>query len=121
MEIVLTVICFTMFAYMIFWNVAELVGDIRSITSADIIELENMSNIEVVCTAILHVFITIGRVILRFIYSVLVLITIFSIANGDLETIIGYIFVAIILGIGLQKVSIMHYIPFSLRKKEHED
>lgn len=78
--------------------------------STEIIEFKKSSSyFEVTCFIILSVFMTVGKAVLRFIYSLIILLILSFIINGNLKYSFACTIVALILGIGLWKSKIINF------------
>ena len=91
------------------WNLKELIEDTYMI-SKELIESKKTSTyFEMACLIILNTFITVGRAVLRFIYSLIILLALSSIVNKDLKYGFACTVVALILEIGLWKLKIIDF------------
>ena len=91
------------------WNLKELIEDIYMISKELIESKKTSSYFEMVCFIILDVLMTVGRAVLRFLYSLIILLILSSIVNGNLKYSFACTIVALILGIGLWKLKIIDF------------
>lgn len=91
------------------WNLKELVEDIYTISKELTESKKTSSYFEIACVIILSVFMTIMRAALRFTYSLIILLILSFIINGNLKYSFACTVVALILGIGLWKSKIIDF------------
>ena len=91
------------------WNLKELIEDTYMISKELIESKKTSSYFEMVCFIILDVLMTVGRAVLRFLYSLIILLILSSIVNGNLKYSFACTIVALILGIGLWKLKIIDF------------
>ena len=91
------------------WNLKELIEDIYMISKELIESKKTSSYFEMVCFIILDVLMTVGRAVLRFLYSLIILLILSTIVNGNLKYSFACTIVALILGIGLWKLKIIDF------------
>lgn len=108
MESILEIACSLILIAVALWNLKELIEDIYMI-SIDIIKSKRSSYFEITCLIILGVLMTVIRVALRFIYSLIILSALSFIINGNLKYGFTCTVVVLILGIGLWKSKIIDF------------
>lgn len=109
MESILEIACSLILIYVALWNLKELIEDTYMI-SKELIEFKKTSSyFEMVCFIILGVLMTVGQAVLRFTYSLIILLILSSIVNGNLKYSFACTIVALILGIGLWKLKIIDF------------
>ena len=91
------------------WNLTELIKDIYMISKELIESKKTSSYFKMAYFIMLSVLMTIGRAVLRFTYSLIILIILSSIVNGNLKYSFACTIVALILGIGLWKLKIIDF------------
>lgn len=109
MESILEIACSLILIAVALWNLKELIEDMYMI-SKELIEYKKTSSyFEMACFIILSVLMTVGRVVLRFTYSLIILLALSFIVNEDLKYSFACTVVALILGIGLWKLKIIDF------------
>lgn len=109
MESSLEIACNLIIIVVALWNLKELIEDTYMI-SKELIESKKISSyFEMACFIILDVLMTVGRAVLRFIYSLIILLAISSIMDKNLKYGFACTVVALILGIGLWKLKIIDF------------
>lgn len=109
MESILEIACSLILIAVTLWNLKELVEDIYTISKELTESKKTSSYFEIACVIILSVFMTIMRAVLRFTYSLIILLILSSIVNGNLKYSFACIVIALILGIGLWKSKIINF------------
>ena len=109
MQSSLEIACSLIIIYVALWNLKELIEDIYMISKELIESKKTSSYFEMVCFIILDVLMTVGRAVLRFLYSLIILLALSSIVNGNLKYSFACTIVALILGIGLWKLKIIDF------------
>lgn len=109
MQSSLEIACNLIIIYVALWNLKELIEDIYTISKELIESKKTSSYFEMACFIILDVLMTVGRVALRFIYSLIILLALSSIVNKNLKYGFACTIVALILGIGLWKLKIIDF------------
>lgn len=109
MQSSLEIACSLIIIYVALWNLKELIEDIYMISKELIESKKTSSYFEMVCFIILDVLMTVGRAVLRFLYSLIILLILSSIVNGNLKYSFACTIVALILGIGLWKLKIIDF------------
>ena len=109
MQSSLEIACSLIIIYVALWNLKELIEDIYMISKELIESKKTSSYFEMVCFIILDVLMTVGRAVLRFTYSLIILLILSSIVNGNLKYSFACTIVALILGIGLWKLKIIDF------------
>lgn len=109
MESSLEIACSLIIIDVALWNLKELIEDIYMISKELIESKKTSSYFEMVCFIILDVLMTVGRAVLRFIYSLIILLAISSIVDKNLKYGFACTVVALILGIGLWKSKIIDF------------
>lgn len=110
MESILEIACSLILITVALWNLKELIEDIYMISTEIIESKKTSSYFEMACFIILSVLMTVERVALRFIYSLIILLALSFIVNENLKYGFACIIVALILGIGLWKVKIINFL-----------
>lgn len=108
MKSILEIACSLILITVALWNLKELIEDIHMI-SIDIIKFKWSSYFEIICFIILGVLMTVIRVALRFIYSLIILLALSFIVDGNLKYSFACSIVVLILGIGLWKSKIIDF------------
>lgn len=109
MQSSLEIACSLVIIYVALWNLTELIKDIYTISKELIESKKTSSYFEMVCFIILDVLMTVGRAVLRFTYSLIILLILSSIVNKNLKYGFACTVVALILGIGLWKLKIIDF------------
>ena len=109
MESSLEIACSLIIIAVALWNLKELIEDIYTISKELTESKKTSSYFEMACFIILDVLMTVGRAILRFIYSLIILLILSFIVNGNLKYSFACTIVALILGIGLWKLKIIDF------------
>ena len=109
MESILEIACNLIIIAVALWNLKELIEDIYMISTELIESKKTSSYFEMACFIILDVLMTVGKAVLRFIYSLIILLTLSSIVNKNLKYGFACTIVALILGIGLWKLKIIDF------------
>lgn len=109
MESSLEIACSLIIIYAALWNLKELIEDIYMISKELIESKKTSSYFEMACFIILDILMTVGRAVLRFTYSLIILLALSSIVNKDLKYGFACTIVALILGIGLWKSKIINF------------
>lgn len=109
MESILEIACSLILIAVALWNLKELVEDIYTISKELIESKKTSSYFEMVCFIILDVFMTMSRAVLRFLYSLIILLILSFIVNKNLKYGFACTVVALILGIGLWKSKIIDF------------
>lgn len=109
MESILEIACSLILIAVALWNLKELIEDIYMISKELIESKKTSSYFEMVCFIILDVLMTVGRAVLRFLYSLIILLALSSIVNKNLKYGFACTIVALILGIGLWKLKIIDF------------
>jgi len=91
------------------WNLKELIEDTYMVSKELIESKKTSSYFEMVCFIILDVFMTMVRAVLRFLYSLIILLILSFIVNKNLKYGFACTVVALILGIGLWKSKIIDF------------
>lgn len=107
MKSILEIACSFILIAVALWNLKELIEDIYMI-STEIIEFKKSSYFEVACFIILSVLMTVGKAVLRFIYSLIILLILSFIVDGNLKYSFACTIIALILGIGLWKSKVIN-------------
>lgn len=108
MESILEIACSLILIAVALWNLKKLIEDIYTI-SKELIESKKTSTyFEMACFIILSVFMTVGKAVLRFIYSLIILLILSSIINGNLKYSFACTIITLILGIGLWKSKVIN-------------
>ena len=108
MESILEIACSLILIAVALWNLKELIEDTYMISEELIESKKTFSYFKVACFIMLSVLMTIGRAVLRFTYSLIILLILSSIVNGNLKYSFACTVVALILGIGLWKSKIIN-------------
>ena len=77
--------------------------------AAILIKSKRSSYFEITCFIILDVLMTVGRAVLRFIYSLIILLALSFIVDKNLKYGFACTVIALILGIGLWKLKIIDF------------
>lgn len=109
MESSLEIACSLIIIAVALWNLKELIEDIYMISKELIESKKTSSYFEMACFIILDVLMTVGRAVLRFIYSLIILLALSFIVNKNLKYSFACTIVALILGIGLWKLKIIDF------------
>ena len=109
MESSLEIACSLIIIAVALWNLKELIEDIYTISKELTESKKTSSYFEMVCFIILDVLMTVGRAILRFIYSLIILLALSFIVNKNLKYGFACTVVTLILGIGLWKLKIIDF------------
>ena len=109
MESSLEIACSLIIIYVALWNLTELIKDMYMISKELIESKKTFSYFKMACFIMLNVLMTIGRAVLRFTYSLIILLIPSSIVNGNLKYSFACTIVALILGIGLWKLKIIDF------------
>lgn len=109
MKSILEIACSLIIIYVALWNLKELIEDTYMISKELIESKKTSSYFEMVCFIILDVLMTVGRAVLRFLYSLIILLALSSIVNKNLKYGFACTVVALILGIGLWKSKIINF------------
>ena len=109
MQSSLEIACSLIIIYVALWNLKELIEDTYMISKELIESKKTSSYFEMVCFIILDVLMTVSRAVLRFLYSLIILLALSSIVNGNLKYSFACTIVALILGIGLWKLKIIDF------------
>ena len=109
MQSSLEIACSLIIIYVALWNLTELIKDIYMISKELIESKKTFSYFKMACFIMLNVLMTIGRAVLRFTYSLIILLILSSIVNGNLKYSFACTIVALILGIGLWKLKIIDF------------
>ena len=109
MKSILEIACSLILIDVALWNLKELIEDIYTISKELTESKKTASYFEMACFIILDVLMTVGRAVLRFIYSLIILLILSFIVNGNLKYSFACTVVAIILGIGLWKLKIIDF------------
>ena len=109
MESILEIACSLIIIVVALWNLKELIEDIYMISKELIESKKTFSYFEMACFIILDVLMTVGRAVLRFTYSLIILLILSFIVNGNLKYSFACTIVALILGIGLWKSKIINF------------
>lgn len=107
MQSSLEIACSLIIIYVALWNLTELIKDIYMISKELIESKKTFSYFKMTCFIMLNVLMTIGRTVLRFTYSLIILLILSSIVNENLKYSFACTIVALILGIGLWKSKII--------------
>ena len=91
------------------WNLKELIEDIYMISKELVESKKKFSYFKMACFIILSVLMTVGRAVLRFIYSLIILLALSFIVDKNLKYGFACTIVALILGIGLWKLKIIDF------------
>lgn len=109
MQSSLEIACNLIIIYVALWNLTELIEDIYMI-SKELIESKKTSTyFEMACLIILNTFMTVGKAVLRFTYSLIILLALSFIVDKNLKYGFACTIVALILGIGLWKSKIINF------------
>lgn len=109
MQSSLEIACSLIIIYVALWNLKELIEDIYMI-SKELIESKKTSTyFEMACLIILNTFMTVGKAVLRFLYSLIILLALSFIVDKNLKYGFACTVVALILGIGLWKSKIINF------------
>lgn len=109
MESSLEIACSLIIIVVALWNLKELIEDIYMISKELIESKKTSSYFEMVCFIILSVLMTVGKVVLRFMYSLIILRILSFIMDKNLKYGFACTIVALILGIGLWKLKIIDF------------
>lgn len=109
MESSLEIACSLIIIYVTLWNLKELIEDIYMISKELIESKKTSSYFEMACFIILDILMTVGRAVLRFTYSLIILLALSSIVNKNLKYGFACTVVVLILGIGLWKLKIIDF------------
>ena len=109
MQSSLEIACSLIIIYVALWNLKELIEDIYMVSKESIESKKTSSHFEIALFIILSVLMTVGRAVLRFTYSLIILLILSSIVNGNLKYSFACTIVALILGIGLWKLKIIDF------------
>lgn len=109
MKSILEIACSLILIAVALWNLKELVEDIYTISKELTESKKTSSYFEMACLIILNTFMTVGRAVLRFLYSLIILLALSFIVNENLKYGFTYTIVALILGIGLWKLKIIDF------------
>lgn len=109
MQSSLEIACSLIIIYVALWNLKELIEDIYTISKELIESKKTQSYFEMACFIILDVLMTVGKAVLRFIYSLIILLALSFIVNKNLKYGFACTIVALILGIGLWKLKIIDF------------
>ena len=109
MKSILEIACSLILIAVALWNLKELIEDIYTISKELTESKKTSSYFEIACIIILSVFMTIMRAALRFAYSLIILLILSFIVNGNLKYSFACIVIALILGIGLWKSKIINF------------
>ena len=109
MESILEIACSLILIVVALWNLKELIEDTYTVSKELIESKKTFSRFEIALFIILSVLMTVGRAVLRFLYSLIILLTLSFIVNGNLKYSFACTVVALILGIGLWKSKIINF------------
>lgn len=109
MESILEIACSLIIIVVAIWNLKELIEDIYMVSKESIESKKTSSHFEIALFIILSVLMTVGRAVLRFTYSLIILLILSFIVNGNLKYSFACTVVALILGIGLWKSKIINF------------
>ena len=109
MKSILEIACSLILIAVALWNLKELIEDIYMVSTEVIESKKSSSYFEMACFIILSALMTVGRAVLRFIYSLIILLALSFILNGNLKYSFACTIVALILGIGLWKLKIIDF------------
>ena len=109
MKSILEIACSLILITVALWNLKELIEDIYTISKELTESKKTSSYFEMACLIILNTFMTVGRAVLRFLYSLIILLALSFIVNENLKYGFTCTIVALILGIGLWKLKIIDF------------
>lgn len=109
MKSILEIACSLILIAVALWNLKELIEDIYMVSNESIESKKTSSHFEIALFIILSVLMTVGRAVLRFIYSLIILLILSFIVNGNLKYSFACTIIALILGIGLWKSKIINF------------
>ena len=109
MESSLEIACSLILISVALWNLKELIKDTYTVSTEVIESKKSSSYFEMACFIILSVLMIVGRAVLRFIYSLIILLALSSIVNKNLKYGFACTVVVLILGIGLWKSKIIDF------------
>lgn len=109
MESSLEIACSLIIIDVALWNLKELIEDTYMISKELIESKKTSSYFEMVCFIILDILMTVSRAVLRFIYSLIILLALSFIVNKNLKYGFACTIVALILGIGLWRLKIIDF------------
>ena len=108
MRCFINIISYLILFFTAFWNLIKLLEDLHT-ASIDCIKFEELPHIQAICFAVLYAFRMAGYVALRFIYSLIILIALSFIVDGNLKYSFACSIAALILGIGLWRSKIIDF------------
>lgn len=111
MKYFINIISYLILFFTAFWNLIKLLEDLHT-ASMDCIRFEKLPCIQAICFAVLYAFRLAGYVVLRFIYSILIVNVLSFIINGNLKNGLIYVIMATTLGVGLWKLGAINIPKF---------
>lgn len=111
MKYVINMISYLILFFTAFWNLIKLLEDLHT-ASLDCVESEKLPHIQGICFAVLYAFRLAGYVVLRFIYSILIVSILSFIINGDLKNGLIRAIMAVALMISLWKLGAINIPKF---------
>ena len=116
MKYFINIISYLILFFTAFWNLIKLLEDLHT-ASLDCVEFEELPCIQGICFAVLYAFRMAGCVVLRFIYSILIVNILSFTINGNLKNSLICAVIAATLGISLWKLGAINIPRFKKREK----
>lgn len=120
MKYFINIISYLILFFTAFWNLIKLLEDLHT-ASVDCIEFEELPCIQAICFAVLYTFRIAGCVVLRFIYSILIVNILSFTINGNLKNSLICTVIAAALGISLWKLGAINMPRFEKERKIRKD
>ena len=111
MRYFINIISYLILFFTAFWNLIKLLEDLHT-ASLDCVEFEELPRIQGICFAVLYAFRLAGYVVLRFIYSILIVSILSFIISGNLKNGLICAVMAVALMISLWKLGAINIPKF---------